>query len=349
MRSMRAGIAIGVSVVFMAIVVGPEAIFRSSAQPPVFSYSPDPQQRNIEYGLAKELYAALEAWMQSKSTEDGAACDAIVDRLTATGTPSVEMWFLAAKVAEMRGQYPKAMGSLREIVEHHAQDRAPGFNVTAGASANLWLGRLERDRGDANAAVRAFANAAGMLEGSTQAQYLAALCHMYRAEVLASLLSKTADAKTAYADAAEVCRRGGRHSDRSPEALIGMWVRWNMAALDGDARREPCPSRLQPLFAPVLAAVLSLNGILASPRVDFYSGTSEARCRWPLAFLRDAVESVNSNLDRDMLRVELATIEREYKAYANAIAALDGVKEESFLYTFAQKEKERTGSGGAGK
>jgi hypothetical protein len=103
--------------------------------------------------------------------------------------------------------------------------------------------------------------------------------------------------RSAYNSAAETAIAVSANSPDSPDAFMAMGARWKLGELDPSATREACPERLTQWVQPMLVQLLSLNGVIASPRVDFYSGADNARSQWPKMFIKKALETGKGRID----------------------------------------------------
>jgi tetratricopeptide (TPR) repeat protein len=332
------GLVVGLMLAGSNQAVGQDAERTVTPQATRVSYSPDTGQRAIEFERSQELYAALSRWLDTATAEDGDVCDRIASEIISTGDPSVEMWFLAAKVAEVRGQIEKAMEILKDIAEHRGQEKTPGFQAPAGVSANMWLGRLARESGKLDVAMNAFEQAAVSLGEYPQLQFLSSLCRMYQGEVQADFLGETEHAKAAYGEASEGVNAGAADFVMSPDVLFSLWARWKLAEIDAGTARKSCPESLKPLIYPMSVQMLALNGIIASPRVDFYAGP---RRHWQEKFMREALRTSRGRIDTDALRLVLAQFRLEDKANQEAEEILNGIDETSFFSSIAAEESAR--------
>jgi hypothetical protein len=248
------------------------------------------------------------------------------------------MWFLSAKVAEARGQIEKTMQILEDIVDNHSQEKTPGFQVPAGVSASLWLGRLARENGKPDVAVRAFSEAARTLQGMPEIGFLALACNMYVAEVEADTLDDKKKAARIYEQIASAIVLDEPNRDSSPERFYTAWARWKLAELDSSKPKEPCTV---PLSSALPYQLLALNGILASPTLDFYLGPRDSRRGWRKRFMDESLAKTKSKMDREAIYLTTAWLQGDYEVYADALAALDGISEDSFFATIASEERQR--------
>lgn len=300
--------------------------------PPVtdwHSYSDSKEQRNLEYEVSRELYGALDVWIEKRGAEQAAACEELVERLLTRGEPSIEAYYLAAKTYELLGRSARTTTILQELLVKRPDGKAPGFQLPVQVCVNIWLGRLYREASQGPRAAEAFAAAATAVSGRRGAEHIWVLCKLYLAEVQAEMLGDETGAEETLASAAQAMSTVSSAAP-NPAAFFAEWARQKLEVAKGNSREKlGCPPEYFPLATPLIHQQLALTGVLAEPRADFYGGRANERARLYRLSIERGLESAKGGTDTQGLGLIRGQCYMAAKDYAKAESAFSELRSAS--------------------
>ena len=141
------------------------------------------EKRRQEYQTKNNLSNAVVSWLSDGKTSDATESDRLADLLLNQEKPSVEDYFIAAQVANLRGKTDKAISILEDVIRKHPTEIAPGTSLPVKIVGRFWIGTIARQLGNTAKAKNVYAAILDKLEGEGSKKCLSMICNLYLAEV----------------------------------------------------------------------------------------------------------------------------------------------------------------------
>ena len=266
--------------------------------------------RGQELRLLKELADAATAWVSKGDQSSKVEVDRIIELLLTQPSPSVDVYFASAKIANLCGRPDRAISILEDVVAKHCSEDAPGFAEPINLVAYHWIGSIARHSGNTGKAISAYETIlqnSKNLEGINQIGHIVS-CKLYLAEIALENLKDKNLAVKRLDEITQIIESIDKDKKTDEWDMFLDWVNYQRSVIkDGKirARQQLAGGDPKKLGMAFMTAVtqLGITGVVAEGSMGLHTTNRQDREILSAASIRRVAEGGRSRIDTSLARL----------------------------------------------